>query len=404
MHIVRIALKSLIFISQESEGDTVELFNDYVGRGVRPQIKTLAQELGVDMVIGCSPENFPFISNGNLPNLTYIRSRCAFACVDARGVAFVVMFRGDESIIKEQSWISDFAAYREFEEEPIDFLADQLRSRGFADAQIGMDLDFLPATALIRLKKLLPGAKIVDTSGAIAARRWIKTREEILTIESAARATQDAVQEAFARAEVGQSEREICADILQGCLLRGARTITFATFGSGENAVHVHCYAGHRRIMRDDAIRCDIGPRFQSWMGDLARTYSGGAPTIAQRRLYFAMMAVQKETIAAIRPGVTAASVYQACVQSAAKHRCEFSYSHVGHSFGLELHEAPLIRPGDHTVLRPGMVINIEPMIRDRAEGLFMHTEDLVEVTESGARVMTMGLAPDELPVIGKPL
>jgi hypothetical protein len=30
-----------------------------------------------------------------------------------------------------------------------------------------------------------------------------------------------------------------------------------------------------------------------------------------------------------------------------------------------------------------------------------MHTEDLVEVTETGARVLTLGLAPEEIPVIG---
>lgn len=380
----------------------MELFEDRVGRNPRQCVKTLAADLNLDLVIGCSPESFPFISNGNLPNLTYIRSRCAFACVDRFGAAFVVMFRGDESIIKEQSWIDDFVAYKEFEDDPVAFLSDQIRSRGLADGRIGIDLDFLPATSLLKLQKLLPKASLVDTSGEIAQRRRVKTAEEVLTIESAARATQEAVQEAFARAEVGQTEREICAEILHGCLVRGARTITFATFGSGDNATHVHCYAGQRRIQRHDAIRCDIGPRFQSWMADLARTYSAGAPTPAQRRLYTGMMAVQRETIAAIRPGVTAASVYEACVKSAARHDVEFSYSHVGHSFGLELHEAPMMRPGDQTVLQAGMVINIEPMVRDRSAGLFMHTEDLVEVTEDGSRVMTLGLAPDEIPVIGK--
>lgn len=380
----------------------MELFKDHIGRTPRPSVKTLAADLGLDLVIGCSPESFPFISNGNLPNLTYIRSRSAYACVDGTGAAFVVMFRGDESIIKEQSWIDDFVAYKEFEEEPIAFLADQIRKRGLGDGRIGMDLDFLPATSLLQFQKLLPKASLVDTSRDIAKRRLLKTPAEVLTIQSAARATQEAVQGAFARAEVGQTEREICADILHGCLVRGARTITFATFGSGDNATHVHCYAGPRRIQANDAIRCDIGPRFQSWMADLARTYSAGSPTPTQRRLYKGMMAVQKETIAAIRPGVTAASVYEACVKSAARHEVEFSYSHVGHSFGLELHEAPMMRPGDRTVLQAGMVINIEPMIRDRAAGLFMHTEDLVEVTPEGARVMTLGLAPDEIPVIGK--
>ncbi len=39
-----------------------------------------------------------------------------------------------------------------------------------------------------------------------------------------------------------------------------------------------------------------------------------------------------------------------------------------GHSFGVELHEAPMIRPGDKTPLAAGMAINIEPMTFD-AEG-----------------------------------
>lgn len=380
----------------------MQIFRDHVGRKPRPRALSLAAELGLDLVIGCSPESFPFLSNGNLPNLSYIRSRSAFACIDSRSQGFVVMFRGDESVIREQSWIEDFVSYKEFEEEPIAFLADQLMVRGHSASRIGIDLDFLPATSFQKLQELLPRAVVTDTSGAIARRRCIKSRDEILTIQSAARATQEAVDEAFARSSVGQSEREICADILHGCLVRGARTITFATFGSGENATHVHCYAGERRVRADDAVRCDIGPRFQSWMGDLARTYSAGAPTKAQRRLYTAMIAVQKETIAAIRPGVTAASVYEACVRSAARHEVEFSYSHVGHSFGLELHESPMMRPGDSTVLRPGMVINVEPMIRDRAAGLFMHTEDLVEVTDEGSRVMSLCLAPDEIPVIGQ--
>lgn len=382
----------------------MEFFKDHVGKSPRQSVKTLASDLDLDLVIGCSPESFPFISNGNLPNLTYIRSRCAFACVDRIGTAFVVMFRGDESVIREQSWINDFVSYKEFEEEPIAFLVDCLIQRGLANARIGIDLNFLPAADFSTLKKLLPKAQLVDTSSEIAKRRVLKTASEILTIESAARVTQEAVQEAFARAEVGQTEREICADILHGCLVRGARTITFATFGSGENATHVHCFAGQRRIGRDDVVRCDIGPRFQSWMADLARTYSAGAPTPAQRRLYSGMMVVQKETIAAIRPGVTAASIYEVCVKSAIRQGIEFSYSHVGHSFGLELHEAPMMRQSDNTILQAGMVINIEPMVRDRSAGLFMHTEDLVEVTEDGARIMTLGLAPDEIPIIGKPI
>ncbi len=49
------------------------------------------------------------------------------------------------------------------------------------------------------------------------------------------------------------------------------------------------------------------------------------------------------------------------------------------------------------------MVINIEPMTKD-ADGNLYHTEDLVLVTEGGFRLLTYGLAPKEIPIMGQPL
>ncbi len=59
-----------------------------------------------------------------------------------------------------------------------------------------------------------------------------------------------------------------------------------------------------------------------------------------------------------------------------------------------------MLRPGDKTPLKPGMVINIEPMVK-HSSGAY-HTEDLVLVTDDGYRLLTLGLAPEELPVIGR--
>jgi Xaa-Pro aminopeptidase len=73
---------------------------------------------------------------------------------------------------------------------------------------------------------------------------------------------------------------------------------------------------------------------------------------------------------------------------------------HIGHSFGVELHENPMLRPGDKTELKPGMVINIEPIFIDPDNSLY-HVEDLFVVTEDGYRLLTLGFPQDELPVIG---
>jgi Xaa-Pro aminopeptidase len=76
---------------------------------------------------------------------------------------------------------------------------------------------------------------------------------------------------------------------------------------------------------------------------------------------------------------------------------------HIGHSFGVELHENPMLRPGDKTVITEGMVINIEPVARD-SEGSMYHIEDLFVVTPTGHRLLTLGLPPPELPSIGQKL
>ncbi len=136
---------------------------------------------------------------------------------------------------------------------------------------------------------------------------------------------------------------------------------------------------------------------------DFARTYSTGNPTALQRQTHAALVRAQRATLAAIGPGVTAEDLFHACREAFAREGLSFGMPHVGHSFGVELHEAPLLRPGEKARIRPGMVLNIEPITLDGAGGKY-HTEDLVEVTASGFRLMTLGLAPEEIPVIGEPV
>ena len=84
------------------------------------------------------------------------------------------------------------------------------------------------------------------------------------------------------------------------------------------------------------------------------------------------------------------------------KQGLKFHMPHVGHSFGIEAHERPMMRPGEKVPIQAGMAINIEPNVFDELNN-FYHVEDLVEVTKEGARVLSLGLAPPELPVIGQP-
>ena len=70
----------------------------------------------------------------------------------------------------------------------------------------------------------------------------------------------------------------------------------------------------------------------------------------------------------------------------------QFTHS-IGHGLGMEVHEAPLMRPSSEIVMQAGMVVTVEPGIYLAGWG-GIRIEDDVLVTPDGCEVLT-GLARD---------
>lgn len=370
---------------------------------MRPRLRSiqeLLQARGLDAIVCLSPENFTYAAGVHVSTVDNIRPRQAFATLRRDGDPFLVVCGIETSLVKSSSWIEDVRAYTEFVDDPVTVLATALADHDLGTARIGIDLDYLPASSFERLRARLPQLRLENTTEDIARIRNIKTEDEIALLERTTRDTHRAVLEAIAASRVGDSEGEIARRIVHRMIDDGASGLLHVHLASGERSSHIHNHPGADKTKEGEILRLDVGGLYGPYCSDLARTYSTGNPSELQRATYRKLREVHETIIAAMKPGVLAEEIYLLCKAELLKRDLPCTLPHIGHSFGLETHETPMIRPGDKTSFAPGMVINIEPMTID-AEGSCYHIEDAVLITEQGNRLLTLGLSPVEIPLLG---
>jgi Xaa-Pro aminopeptidase len=114
-----------------------------------------------------------------------------------------------------------------------------------------------------------------------------------------------------------------------------------------------------------------------------------GAASKDGRHAYDSVREAQQAAIAAVRPGVSVGEVDAAARKVLRKAGLGRYFTHsTGHGVGLEIHEAPRVAAGQKEVLKPGMVITIEPGVYFPGKW-GVRIEDMVVVSESGCEVLT---------------
>jgi Xaa-Pro aminopeptidase len=110
---------------------------------------------------------------------------------------------------------------------------------------------------------------------------------------------------------------------------------------------------------------------------------------------------VQRRTIEATRPGVTAKELFDTATQ-AYRDLGIGTRVMVGHSIGLVIHERPLLAPGETWTVEEGMVMCIE---NGSTGATYDHnerymTEDMIVVTKYGCELLSDYGSTEELLVI----
>jgi Xaa-Pro aminopeptidase len=132
-----------------------------------------------------------------------------------------------------------------------------------------------------------------------------------------------------------------------------------------------------------------MGASLEGYASDMTRVVHMGAIQPKARRLYDAVLEAQVAAIAAVRPGVEASAVDGAARRALERRKLSQYFTHsTGHGLGLEIHEEPRVGKKSNAVLKPGMVITIEPGAYIEGFG-GVRIEDTVLVTKTGVEVLT---------------
>ena len=248
---------------------------------------------------------------------------------------------------------------------------------GDGSCKIGVEYDHLSVEMLGRMKSAF-AAEFVDIAPHAMAQRMIKSPAEIELIKYGARVADiggEAIRNTIA---VGVSEVEIAQAGRHAMEQEIARTFPdseirdcWVWFQSGLNTDGAHNPLTTRCLERGDILSLNAFPMISGYYTALERTLFLGAPEARALEIWKANVAVHERGIELIRPGAVCSEIVAELNDMFAKRDLlqyrSFGY---GHSFGVLSHyydygrEAGLeLREDNHTVLEPGIVVSMEPML-----------------------------------------
>ena len=271
--------------------------------------------------------------------------------------------------------------------------------------RVGIEGDHFTLAARDTMLAMIEGVELIDVAPDTMRARMVKSQAEIDLIRTGAavadiggEAIRDAIRAGTREIDVAMAGRDAMERAIAERCPDSELRDSWVWFQSGPNTDGAHNPVTTRRLERGDILSLNTFPMISGYYTALERTLWLGEPDDASLEIWKANVAAHELGLSLIRPGATCSGItaqLNAFFESRdlLRHR-SFGY---GHSFGLLSHyygrEAGLeLREDVDTVLTPGMVVSMEPMLwvppgQPGAGGYREH--DILIVGEDGAENIT---------------
>jgi len=283
--------------------------------------------------------------------------------------------------------------------DPAQITCQTLVQAGLGTARLGLEKNtlFLPPRIAAEIQTGLQQVDWSDISGLVDELRLVKSSRELDFMRQAAAVTDAMMQAAIETARAGVSEREVAAEVHRAMILAGGEYPGFTPFiRSTLRLGEEHTTWSDRVLQPGDTLFLEMAgcvARYHAPMGRLVFVNTAPAGTEAMSTV---CLEAFRRVVEAMRPGVTAAQVYQAWqdrvdeagLRHYRRHHCGylvgigFPPSWVGGSMVVGLrHDSPM-------KLQIGMTFHLLSWLMGAGQGDYF-VSDTAVLTETGCEVLT---------------
>ena len=345
---------------------------------------------GVDLLIVTDPANMNWLTGYD--GWSFYVHQCVLVALDGEPLWFGRGMDGNGAV--RTAWISPESIIRypdnyvmSTERHPMDYLSTEvITARGWRTKRIGVEMDnyYFSAAAFASLQKHLPQATFIDTNGLVNWQRAVKSPQEIAYMRIAARIVEKMHEKIVEVIEPGMRKNELVAQIYSTAILGaeghgGDYPSIVPMLPTGADAAAPHLTWDDSPMPADSGTFFEITGCYRRYHCPQSRTVYLGRPPKHFIEAEKAIIEGIEAGLDAAKPGNTCEHIANAFFAVLKRYgidkssRCGYP---IGASYPPDWGERTMsLRPGDQTVLEPGMTFHFMPGLWQDDWGL--------EITES---------------------
>lgn len=362
------------------------------------------QDRGLSCLLLFSPEHIFYLSGYQTFGYFSYQS----LIVPARGDPILVLRFLESFLAQHYSWVPHVETWDDHED-PVDVTVRVLRERDLAHGRVGTEDRgfYMPYSVRRRLVEALPDVVFEDGTSLVERVRVRKSPEELAYMRKAAEYSTSGMAAGAKECREGRTENDVAAAIFDAMTRAGSEYSPHDPIvTSGWRSGVPHSTYERRRLEPGDTVLMEITGTYHRYVAPHMRTAVVGTSPPKVREMAALVIKGLDAAIAAIRPGVTAGEVDDACrgiIERAGyyeNYRKRTGYS-VGFGFPPSWNEGHIVslRKSDPTRLESGMVFHLPVALRDYGVSCVGLSETVL-VTDRGCDVLTS--YPRELLAVGQ--